>query len=213
MPDVLHVKSLPPHAASTGTMLMLERSSENIPTSYILLVLDALSINITPTFQVDLSPLQSCSSPSPTTSPTSIVSGRSYTSSSQLSSPPLFRSMLAPEHPSPWQSSQVYAPSPGTAGFPFFFPEKRTLRNTRKVPCHVRPDRAAQNKRLSIRTSCLEGGIFLCLERFTVEAETLQTHAQRHTPRSNPIVGAMPLSCGFSSVQEHSLLWISQANA
>ena len=159
MPDVLHVKSLPPHAASTGTMLMLERSSENIPTSYILLVLDALSINITPTFLVDLPTLQSCSSPSPTTSPTSIVSGRSYTSSSQLSSPLLFRSMLAPEHPSPLQSSQVYAPSPGTAGFPFFFPEKEHSETTEKsVPCHARADRAAQNKRLSLRTSCSEGG-------------------------------------------------------
>ena len=122
--------------------------------------------------------------------------------------------MLAPEHPSPWQSSQVYAPSPGTAGFPFFFPEKEHSETPEKsVPCHARADRAAQNKRLSLRTSCLEGGPLLCLKCFTVEAETLQTHAQRYTPRSNPIVGAMPLSCGFSSVQEHSLLWTSRAPA
>ena len=178
-----------------------------MPTSYILLVLDAVSINITPTFQVDLPPLKRCSSPSPTTSPTSIVSGRSYTSSSQLSSPLLFRSMLAPEHPSPWQSSQVYAPSPGTAGFPFFFPEKEHSETPEKS--HVTCGSCGSEQ---TTVPARKEGIFLCLERFTVEAETLQTHAQRHTPRSNPIVGAMPLSCGFSSVQEHSLLWISQAN-
>ena len=116
--------------------------------------------------------------------------------------------MLAPEHPSPLQSSQVYVLLLALQGSPFFFPEKE-----HSAPCHARADRAAQNKRLSLRTSCLEGGPLLCLERFTVEAETLQTQAQRYTPRSNPIVGAMPLSCGFSSVQEHSLLWTSRAPA
>ena len=79
--------------------------------------------------------------------------------------------MLASEDPSPWKSSQVYAPSPGTAGFAsFLFSSKKHSDTPEKsVPCHARADRAAQKKRLSLRTSCLEGGPLLCLERFTVE--------------------------------------------
>ena len=76
--------------------------------------------------------------------------------------------MLAPEHPSPLQSSQVYVLLLALQSSPSFFQKK----NIRPHVTRVRIVRL-KNKRLSLRTSCLEGGPLLCLERFTVEAETL----------------------------------------
>ena len=122
--------------------------------------------------------------------------------------------MLAPEHPSPWQSSQVYVLLLALQGSTSFFSRKKNIQKHQKSRSHVTRVRIVRLRTNDCPSEppARKEGIFLCLKRFTVEAETLQTHAQRYTPRSNPIVGAMPLSC-FSSVQEHSLLWTSRAPA
>ena len=214
MPDVLHVKSLPPHAASTGTMLMLERSSENIPTSYILLVLDALSKNITPTFLVDLPPCKDVVLHHPRQVQLQLYRGvltHLHRNCHHRSFSVLCLRQSIHHH---GKAPKSTLPLLALQGSPSFF-QKKNIQKHQKSRSHVTRVRIVRLRTNDCPSEppARKEGIFLCLERFTVEAETLQTHAQRHTPRSNSIVGAMPLSCGFSSVQEHSLLWTSQAPA
>ena len=116
-------------------MLMLARSSEEIPTSCFLLVLDALPKNITPTFLIDLSSLQSCSSPSPTPSPTCIGTFFHISTVTVITAP--FRSMLAPEHPSPLQSSQICVLLLALHGSPPFFFSRKEHSENQKSRSHV----------------------------------------------------------------------------
>ena len=100
--------------------------------------------------------------------------------------------MLASEDPSPWQSSQVYAPSPGTAGFPsFLFFQKKNNEKHQKSRSRVTPVRIERLRRNDCPSEppARKEGPLLCLERFTVEAEKLQKRAparQDRTPSSEP---------------------------
>ena len=113
-----------PHLIKNG--IRIQCTETFVPTSCLFLVLAALSINITPTFQVDLPPLQRCSSLSPTPSPTHIGDFFHISTVTVITAPFPFHACARASITIAKLTS--LRPSPGTAlEFPFFFSRKRKV--------------------------------------------------------------------------------------